>query len=63
MVDIWDLFGGDGPYQESVSPPTGGEPVRVRQEDGIHVNRRGAEWVAELIVDVAAEHWDFEESG
>lgn len=63
MVDIWDLFGGDGPYQESVSPPTGGDPVRVRQEDGIHVNRRGARWVAELIVVVAAEHWEFEESG
>lgn len=63
MVDIWDLFGGDGPYQESVSPPTGGDPVRVRQEDGIHVNRRGARWVAELIADIAAQRWEFEESG
>ena len=63
MVDIWDLFGGDGPYQESVSPPTGGDALRVRQEDGIHLNRRGSRWVAQLIVDIAAERWEFEESG
>ncbi|WP_419850216.1 DUF459 domain-containing protein [Candidatus Poriferisocius sp.] len=63
MVDIWDLFGGDGPYEESVAPPTGGDPVRVRQEDGIHVNRTGARWVAELIAEIAAERWEFEESG
>lgn len=63
MVDIWDLFGGDGPYEESIAPPTGGDPVRVRQEDGIHVNRTGARWVAELIAKIAAERWEFEESG
>ncbi len=63
MVDLWDLFGGDSPFQESVPPPTGGDPVRVRQEDGIHLNRTGSGWVAEKIVEIAAARWDFEESG
>jgi len=58
MVDIWDLFGGDEPYQESVSPPSGGDPVRVRQEDGIHLNPTGARWVAEMITEIAADRWE-----
>ncbi len=63
MVDVWDLFGGDGPYQESLPPPWGGDPVRVRQEDGVHFNRTGSAWVAEKVVEVVRERWDFEESG
>ncbi|MCY3910803.1 MAG: DUF459 domain-containing protein [bacterium] len=63
MVDIWELFGGDGPYQDSIAPPWGGDPVRVRPEDGIHLNRTGSAWVAELVVEVARERWEFEESG
>ncbi len=63
MVDIWDLFGGGGPYQESVPPPGGGGPVRARQEDGLHLNRTGSAWVADLVVEVAQARWDFEGSG
>ncbi len=63
MVDIWDLFGGGGDYQESVPPPEGGSPVRARQEDGLHLNRTGSAWVADLVVEVAQARWDFEESG
>ena len=63
MVDVWDLFGGDGPYQEILTPPSGGDPVRVRQEDGVHINRTGSAWMAEKIVEVARERWEFEESG
>lgn len=37
--------------------------MRVRQEDGVHINRTGSAWVAEKIVEVARERWDFEESG
>ena len=58
MVDIWELFSGDGPYQESVPPPTGGDPVRVRQDDGIHLNRTGARWVAEMVLEIAADRWE-----
>ena len=51
MVDVWDLFGGDEPYRDSLPPPDDpeGRPVRVRQADGIHLNRLGAEWTAELV--------------
>ncbi len=51
MIDIWDVFGGDQPYRESVPPPqdAGGTPVDVRLDDGVHLNRAGAEWVADLI--------------
>lgn len=58
MVDIWDVFGGDDPFQESVSPPSGGDPVRVRQEDGIHLNHTGARWVAEMVSEIAADRWE-----
>ena len=51
MIDIWELFGGDEPYRESIPAPhdPGGQPVKVRQKDGIHLNRRGADWTAELV--------------
>ena len=58
LVDIWELFGGDEPYSDRVSPLSGGDQVRVRQQDGIHLNRTGAKWVAEMVFDVAAERWD-----
>ena len=51
MIDIWDVFGGDQPYRESVPPPEepGGTPVDVRRDDGVHLNRVGANWVVDLI--------------
>ena len=51
MIDIWDMFGGDGPYRESVPPPgdPDGRPVDVRQDDGVHLNHAGAGWVIDLI--------------
>ena len=58
LVDIWELFGGDDPYSDKASPPSGGEQVRVRQQDGIHLNRTGARWVAAMVFEVAAELWD-----
>ena len=53
MIDIWDMFGGDDPYREALPPPgdPGGNPVDVRQQDGIHLNRAGARWVVEIIQD------------
>lgn len=51
MIDIWDMFGGDGPYRESVPPPDDpdGRAVDVRQDDGVHLNHAGARWVVDLI--------------
>lgn len=58
LVDIWELFGGNDPYRDRVAPPSGGDQVRVRQQDGIHLNRTGAKWVAAMVFEVAAERWD-----
>ena len=60
MIDIWAMFGGDAPYRESVPPPDDpdGAPVDVRNDDGVHVNRRGAEWVVDLIEEEVRRVWD-----
>ena len=57
MVDIWNLFGGAGPYLESISPPSGGNPVRVRENDGFHLNRTGSAWVADMVWEAASRIW------
>ena len=51
MVDIWELFGGDEPYRDTIAPPDDpeGKPVLVRNRDGVHVNRTGSRWTVELI--------------
>ena len=61
FVDIWDLFGGDGPYRADIAPPDGGELIAARQPDGVHLTVAGTRWVADLVVDVAERHWKFEE--
>ena len=60
MIDIWEMFGGDAPYRESVPPPDDpdGTPVDVRQDDGVHLNSRGAGWVVDLIEAEARRVWD-----
>ena len=52
MLDIWEMFGDD--YSEKVSPPSGGDPVRVRADDGIHLNRTGSAWVSAGVVETVA---------
>ena len=59
FLDIWDLFGGERPYQADIAPPGGGELVTVRHSDGVHLNLTGSRWVAELVLDVAFAQWDF----
>ena len=61
LVDIWDLFGGDGPYQADIAPPGGGEPVTARQPDGVHLTVAATGWVADLVVETAESRWEFEE--
>ena len=62
MIDIWEMFGGDEPYRESVPPPgdPDGTPVDVRNADGVHMNRRGAEWVVGLVEDEIRSVWDLQ---
>ena len=63
FVDIWELFGGDGPYRAEVVPPGGGAPVTARQSDGVHLSFAGARWVADLVLEIAGGRWTIEESG
>ncbi|MEM8708167.1 MAG: DUF459 domain-containing protein [Actinomycetota bacterium] len=48
VLDIWDLFGGDGAYQERVTGPDG-ETITARVGDGVHLTRPAASWVADLV--------------
>ena len=57
MIDIWEIFGGDGDYRERVVGPDG-EEFRARQDDGVHLRREASEWLADLVVDVAARRWE-----
>ena len=57
MIDIWEIFGGDGDYRERVVGPDG-EEFRARQDDGVHLRREASEWVADLVVDAAARRWN-----
>ena len=59
MIDIWEMFGGDGEYREQVIGPDG-EEFRARQNDGVHLHREASEWVADLVVDVVARRWDLQ---
>lgn len=57
MIDIWDLFGGEA-YTEKMPPPDGGAAVRVRMDDGIHLNRTGSSWVSGEVVQAVAAVWE-----
>ena len=59
MIDIWEMFGGDGEYQERVVGPDG-EEFRARQNDGVHLRREASEWVADLVVNAVARRWNLQ---
>ncbi|MFQ5557593.1 MAG: DUF459 domain-containing protein [Acidimicrobiales bacterium] len=58
-LDIWERFGGDGPYRERVVGPDG-ELRRARVDDGVHLNRTAAGWVAAAVLEILDGAWTFE---
>ncbi len=57
-VDIWEMFGGDSGFSTRVASPDGDiTPARVN--DGVHLNRTAASWVADLIFEGFDHVWDF----
>jgi len=58
VIDIWDMFGGADGFAARVAGPDGSE-VTARVNDGVHLNRRAASWVADLIFEAFEETWRF----
>jgi len=59
-VDSWDLFADrDGEFAAYLRGPDG-DLVRLRQADGIHLTRAGADRLAARVLDVVREDWDIE---
>ena len=58
IIDIWELFGGDGAYQERLTGPDG-ETITARVGDGVHLSRSAASWVADLVFDELAARFTF----
>lgn len=62
FVDAWRLFSGpDGGFAAYLRDD-GGELVRVRQADGIHLTRAGAELLAAHVLEVVLEDWSISET-
>ncbi len=57
-IDIWDLFGGASGYQDRVSHD--GDSIDARVDDGIHLTRPAASWVADLVFAEMSAKWVFE---
>ena len=57
-IDIWELFGGDGPYQDRLAGPDG-NTITARISDGVHLSRPAASWVADLIFAELDARFDF----
>ncbi len=62
FVDAWRLFSApDGGFTAYLRGESG-ELVRVRQTDGIHLTRAGAELLAAHVLDVVREDWSIGEA-
>lgn len=57
-VDIWELFGGTSGFSERVVHPDGRE-TRARIDDGVHLTRDAASWVAEMVFGQFQQAWEF----
>jgi len=57
-IDIWAMFGGDHGFSARVASPDG-ELTSARVNDGVHLNRTAASWVAELVFAEFDRVWNF----
>lgn len=57
-IDIWPLFGGESGYAQRITGPDGDE-LRARIDDGVHLTRSAASWVADMVFEAMAEVWEF----
>ncbi len=57
-VDIWPMFGGERGFSTRVASPDG-DITSARVNDGVHLNRTAASWVADLIFADFDRVWDF----
>jgi len=58
-IDIWPLFGGESGFSERVTGP-GGDEIRARIDDGVHLTRAASSWVADMVFEDMAALWDFD---
>ena len=57
FVDIWTLFAdGDGRFA-TFRPGAGGEMIRMRQDDGIHLTRQGSNVVVAVVYELMQKDW------
>ncbi len=57
-LDIGPLLSDEnGAYAERLAGPDGGEPIRVRAADGVHITSRASAWIADLVWQRLAEQW------
>jgi len=59
-VDAWDLFADDDGRYAAYLRDADGERVRVRQGDGIHLTRAGAELLAAAGLETVRSDWGIE---
>jgi lysophospholipase L1-like esterase len=57
-IDIWPLFGGESGFSERVTGPDGNE-IRARIDDGVHLTRDAASWVADMVFAAMSDSWEF----
>jgi len=57
-IDIWEMFGGSSGFSARVESPDG-EITSARVNDGVHLNRTAASWVADLIFAEFDRIWEF----
>jgi uncharacterized protein len=60
-IEIWELFGGEAGFAERLTGPDGVE-TRARIDDGVHLSRTAASWVADIVFEAMADVWEFEPS-
>ena len=57
-IDIWELFGGSDGFSERIARADGDE-IRARIDDGVHLTRNAASWVADIVFTEMDDVWSF----